>query len=73
MPLSRVGSGVGGAKMLLWRVSGADGIKMLLVCSGADAVAFDMNVQRPMGGARDSQHAQAGPRRAAHHLSLIHI
>jgi hypothetical protein len=40
---------------------------MLLACSGADAVAFDMNVQRPMGGARDGQHAQAGLRRAAHH------
>ena len=39
----------------------------LVVCSGADAVAFNMNVQRPMGGARDGQHEQPDLCRAAHH------
>jgi len=41
MTLSRVGSGVGGVRMSLLRVSGAE---MLLACSGADAVAFDISV-----------------------------
>ena len=40
---------------------------VLPASSGADAAAFHINVQRPMGGARDGQHVQAGLCRAAHH------
>ena len=61
MALSRVGGDAGGRCRWLERpvlcVPGAGANAAVSI--GADAVAFDVSAQRPMGGARDSPHAQA--------------